>query len=72
MTKGHATEKKEHPPDMRSPDADIARIDRATAMRARSRTDFVREATVLANERDCARASRQLRTHSAAYIQSVA
>ena len=35
---------------MRLPEADIAVIDRAAALRGRSRTDFVREAAVRAAE----------------------
>ncbi|MGD9512315.1 MAG: DUF1778 domain-containing protein [Geminicoccaceae bacterium] len=42
--------RKEHPLSMRLPDADIAVIDRAAALRGRSRTDFVREAAVRAAE----------------------
>ncbi len=45
-----ATERKEHPISMRLPDADVAMIDRAASLRGRSRTDFVREAAVLAAE----------------------
>jgi uncharacterized protein (DUF1778 family) len=45
-----AVERKEHPLSMRLPDADIAIIDRAGALRGRSRTDFVREAAVRAAE----------------------
>jgi uncharacterized protein (DUF1778 family) len=43
-------ERKEHPISMRLLDADIAIIDRAAALRGRSRTDFVREAAVRAAE----------------------
>ncbi len=42
--------RKEHPLSMRLPEADIAIIDRAAALRGRSRTDFVREAAVRAAE----------------------
>ena len=42
--------RKEHPLSMRLPEADIAVIDRAAALRGRSRTDFVREAAVRAAE----------------------
>jgi uncharacterized protein (DUF1778 family) len=42
--------RKDHPLSMRLPDADIAVIDRAAALRGRSRTDFVREAAVRAAE----------------------
>ena len=45
-----AVERKEHPLSMRLPEADIAIIDRAAALRGRSRTDFVREAAVRAAE----------------------
>jgi len=45
-----ATERKEHPLSMRLPEADIAIIDRAAALRGRSRTDFVRDAAVRAAE----------------------
>jgi uncharacterized protein (DUF1778 family) len=44
------TERKEHPLSMRLPAADIAIIDRAAALRGRSRTDFVRDAAVRAAE----------------------
>ena len=43
-------ERKERPTSMRLPEADLALIDRAARMRGRSRTDFVREAAVLAAE----------------------
>jgi uncharacterized protein (DUF1778 family) len=42
--------RKEHPLSMRLPEADIAIIDRAAALRGRSRTDFVRDAAVRAAE----------------------
>jgi uncharacterized protein (DUF1778 family) len=42
--------RKEHPLSMRLPETDIAIIDRATSLRGRSRTDFVREAAVRAAE----------------------
>ncbi len=45
-----ATERKEHPISMRLPEADVAMIDRAAALRGRSRTDFVRDAAVRAAE----------------------
>lgn len=45
-----AMARKEHPLSMRLPKADIEIIDRAAALRARSRTDFVREAAVRAAE----------------------
>lgn len=45
-----AIERKEHPLSMRLPEADIAMIDRAAALRGRSRTDFVRDAAVRAAE----------------------
>lgn len=45
-----AAKRKEHPLSMRMPEADIAIIDRAAALRGRSRTDFVREAAVRAAE----------------------
>ena len=38
--------RQDHPLSMRLPEADIAVIDRAAALRGRSRTDFVREAAV--------------------------
>ena len=44
------TERREYPISMRLPAADIAIIDRAAGLRGRSRTDFVREAAVLAAE----------------------
>src|SRR5580693_7373950 len=42
--------KKDHPLSMRLPETDIAIIDRAAALRGRSRTDFVRDAAVRAAE----------------------
>ena len=45
-----AVERKEHPLSMRLPEADLAIIDRAAALRGRSRTDFVRDAAVRAAE----------------------
>src|SRR3954469_6076044 len=42
--------RKEHPLSMRLPEPDIAIIDRAAALRGRSRTDFVRDAAVRAAE----------------------
>ncbi|CUW37552.1 conserved protein of unknown function [Magnetospirillum sp. XM-1] len=42
--------RKDHPLSMRMPDSDIALIDRAAALRGRSRTDFVRDAAVRAAE----------------------
>lgn len=45
-----AVERKEHPLSMRLPETDIAMIDRAAALRGRSRTDFVRDAAVRAAE----------------------
>ncbi len=42
--------RRDHPVSMRLPDADLALIDRAAGLRGRSRTDFVREAAVLAAE----------------------
>jgi len=45
-----ATQRKEHPLSMRLPETDIAIIDRAAALRGRSRTDFVRDAAVRAAE----------------------
>ena len=43
-----AATRKEHPLSMRLPETDIAIIDRAAAMRGRSRTDFVGGAAVRA------------------------
>lgn len=43
-------ERKEYPISMRLPEADVAMIDRAAALRGRSRTDFVRDAAVRAAE----------------------
>lgn len=43
-------ERKQHPLSMRLPETDIAIIDRAAALRGRSRTDFVRDAAVRAAE----------------------
>jgi uncharacterized protein (DUF1778 family) len=45
-----AVQRKEHPLSMRLPENDIAIIDRAAALRGRSRTDFVRDAAVRAAE----------------------
>jgi uncharacterized protein (DUF1778 family) len=45
-----SVKRKEHPLSMRLPETDIAIIDRAAALRGRSRTDFVREAAVRAAE----------------------
>jgi uncharacterized protein (DUF1778 family) len=45
-----AVERKEHPLSMRLPETDIAIIDRAAALRGRSRTAFVRDAAVRAAE----------------------
>ena len=45
-----ALHRKDHPLSMRLPEADIAVIDRAAALRGRSRTDFVRDAAVRAAE----------------------
>lgn len=45
-----AVVRKEHPLSMRLPEADLAIIDRAAALRGRSRTDFVRDAAVRAAE----------------------
>ena len=45
-----ATKRKEHPLSMRLPEADIDIIDRAAALRGRSRTDFVRDAAIRAAE----------------------
>ena len=42
--------RKAYPLSMRLPDADVAMIDRAAALRGRSRTEFVREAAVRAAE----------------------
>lgn len=43
-------ERKEYPISMRLPEADVAMIDRAAALRGRTRTDFVRDAAVRAAE----------------------
>lgn len=45
-----AVERKDYPLSMRLPETDIAIIDRAAALRGRSRTDFVRDAAVRAAE----------------------
>jgi uncharacterized protein (DUF1778 family) len=42
--------RKEHRLSMRLPETDLAIIDRAAALRGRSRTDFVRDAAVRAAE----------------------
>lgn len=46
----NAARRSDHPLSMRLPEADIAVIDRAAALRRRSRTDFVRDAAVRAAE----------------------
>ncbi|KQW31230.1 hypothetical protein ASE36_02850 [Rhizobium sp. Root274] len=45
-----AQDRKDYPISMRLPEADVAMIDRAAALKGRSRTDFVREAAVRAAE----------------------
>jgi uncharacterized protein (DUF1778 family) len=45
-----SADRKEYPISMRLPEADVAMIDRAAALRGRSRTDFVRDAAVRAAE----------------------
>ncbi len=45
-----SVERKDYPISMRLPEADVAMIDRAAALRGRSRTDFVRDAAVRAAE----------------------
>jgi uncharacterized protein (DUF1778 family) len=45
---GQRPDRKVHPLSMRLPASDVAVIDRAAALRGRSRTDFVREAAVRA------------------------
>ena len=45
-----ARKKKDHPLSMRLPEADVSLIDRAAAIRGRSRTEFVRDAAVRAAE----------------------
>ena len=42
--------RKDYPLSMRLPEADVAVIDRAAALKGRSRTDFVRDAAVRAAE----------------------
>jgi uncharacterized protein (DUF1778 family) len=42
--------RKDHPLSIRLPDADIAVIDRAARLHGRSRTDFMRDASVRAAE----------------------
>ena len=44
----NSPQRKEHPLSMRLPESDIAVIDRAAALRGRSRTEFVRDAAVRA------------------------
>jgi uncharacterized protein (DUF1778 family) len=63
--------RKEHPISMRLPQADIAMIDRAAALRGRSRTDFVREAAVNAAE-DVLMESRLIRMNKAGFADFVA
>ena len=63
--------RKEHPISMRLPEADIAIIDRAAALRGRSRTDFVREAAVNAAE-DVLMESRLIRMSKAGFASFVA
>ena len=43
-------DRKGYPISMRLPETDVAMIDRAAALKGRSRTDFVREAAVRAAE----------------------
>ena len=43
-------DRKDYPISMRLPEADVAMIDRAAALKGRSRTDFVRDAAVRAAE----------------------
>jgi uncharacterized protein (DUF1778 family) len=43
-------DRKDYPLSMRLPEADVAMIDRAAALKGRSRTEFVREAAVRAAE----------------------
>jgi uncharacterized protein (DUF1778 family) len=50
MTMAATVKRKEYPISMRLPEADVAMIDRAAALRGRSRTDFVRDAAVRAAE----------------------
>jgi uncharacterized protein (DUF1778 family) len=45
-----SVKRKEYPLSMRLPETDIAIIDRAAALRGRSRTDFMRDAAVRAAE----------------------
>ena len=45
-----AQDRKDYPISMRLPEADVAIIDRAAALKGRSRTDFVRDAAVRAAE----------------------
>ena len=45
-----AQDRKDYPISMRLPEADVAMIDRAAALKGRSRTDFVRDAAVRAAE----------------------
>jgi uncharacterized protein (DUF1778 family) len=47
---GQRPDRKVHPLSMRLPESDVDVIDRAAALRGRSRTDFVREAAVRAAE----------------------
>jgi uncharacterized protein (DUF1778 family) len=47
---GQRPDRKVHPLSMRLPESDVAVIDRAAALRGRSRTDFGREAAVRAAE----------------------
>ena len=44
------SDRKDYPISMRLPETDVAMIDRAAALKGRSRTDFVREAAVRAAE----------------------
>lgn len=47
---GRNRQRREYPISMRLPEADVAMIDRAAALRGRSRTDFVRPAAARAAE----------------------
>jgi uncharacterized protein (DUF1778 family) len=66
-----SAKRKEHPISMRLPQADIAIIDRAAALRGRSRTDFVREAAVNAAE-DALMESRLIRMSRAGFADFAA
>jgi uncharacterized protein (DUF1778 family) len=66
-----SAERKEHPISMRLPERDIAMIDRASHIRGRSRTEFVRDAAVRAAE-DVLMENRLIRMDAAGFADFMA